>query len=574
MIIEWSDVDYYGPYTGDIGDFQIVMLEHPVPAGEPIVMARYSTTGFSTEDIDSDGITIAAGIVNQYGDDSLNLGASTEITAGGCWAVEGVATAGVPQAHLPDQDSDGVDDWCDQCDNLGQCTIYGAEGLYESGADVPAGATCQTAIPISQINEEFLVDWTTNRARYSPGCWPELWFSYDASTEGELRFNYCPGEAGGNDHRPTDVNISVFTVDAAGNCPQTDQDVTFCQSGLVASCPTYEAPEPLEPMNLFYYKKRDVNSKGVSTSEIAEKNEATAEEERQIFTSSNVVNVASGNRYLIRLSASSGNQGANFASNFLDGTFSVDGPPTALTGGVCCDPHFVGFDDQLYNVQGDHGKFYSLLSDSAAGVEMNAEFTSPGCPGREDKTVIGMFGMSYAGRQIYFHGTGRAELDGELILEENVPFQLTKPEDSASGEFDYVMVSRHPLRDTHRLHIVTRDYKVVLDSKRTRCGTSRVDFAVERVNLHSLERNAVSGLLGDSMMAEAFAERLPETQAAPGSRPELSAAGYERQSLFETQKEARDANPLVGAGLVKAEAEPLRKVSTVSMGDLKHGMRF
>ncbi len=97
-------------------------------------------------------------------------------------------------------------------------------------------------------------------------------------------------------------------------------------------------------------------------------------------------------------------------------------PPIDCGGKVWGDPHFVGADGGKYDVQGEQGKTYNILSDR--GIQVNSQFGSWGKAGatvmKEAGYTIGNDQVKYTGDGfLYINGEKRAAgnyLDGSVVL--------------------------------------------------------------------------------------------------------------------------------------------------------------
>ncbi|OED37129.1 hypothetical protein AB833_24565 [Chromatiales bacterium (ex Bugula neritina AB1)] len=75
------------------------------------------------------------------------------------------------------------------------------------------------------------------------------------------------------------------------------------------------------------------------------------------------------------------------------------------------DPHFVGADGGKYDVQGEAGKTYNILSDQ--GLQFNALFESWGS--KEGATVMSDAGLTVNGNQLHFDKAGTLTVNGEKL---------------------------------------------------------------------------------------------------------------------------------------------------------------
>lgn len=80
------------------------------------------------------------------------------------------------------------------------------------------------------------------------------------------------------------------------------------------------------------------------------------------------------------------------------------------SGDIVGDPHFTGAKDQHYDVQGEAGEVYSLLSDR--GIEVNGKFQAYGSDGA---TTVGEMGVTLNGDRIDIKPGGKLEINGREI---------------------------------------------------------------------------------------------------------------------------------------------------------------
>ncbi|EFO30816.1 pe-pgrs family protein [Roseibium sp. TrichSKD4] len=86
-------------------------------------------------------------------------------------------------------------------------------------------------------------------------------------------------------------------------------------------------------------------------------------------------------------------------------------PIKVENGRIWGDPHFVGADGGKYDVQGQAGKTYNLLSDR--GVQVNGRFDQWGA-NNSGMTVVGAMGITAGGNQITFDKTGKLSINGQV----------------------------------------------------------------------------------------------------------------------------------------------------------------
>jgi hypothetical protein len=81
-------------------------------------------------------------------------------------------------------------------------------------------------------------------------------------------------------------------------------------------------------------------------------------------------------------------------------------------GRVWGDPHFVGADGEKYDVQGEAGKTYNILSDQ--GLQVNARFDQFG-DSSSGETVMGEVGITLGKDQVQFSKDGVLKINGEEV---------------------------------------------------------------------------------------------------------------------------------------------------------------
>lgn len=128
---------------------------------------------------------------------------------------------------------------------------------------------------------------------------------------------------------------------------------------------------------------------------------------------------------------SRGNGNGNYASNWggkgngdagkgdvPEGKGNTPPPPPPIKaehGRIWGDPHFVGAEGGKYDVQGEDGKVYSLLSDK--GVQVNGLFKA----GRnEGTTLVNKLGITLGSDQIEIGVNGALKINGEAKTEDGV----------------------------------------------------------------------------------------------------------------------------------------------------------
>lgn len=166
------------------------------------------------------------------------------------------------------------------------------------------------------------------------------------------------------------------------------------------------------------------------------------------------------------------------------------GEVIAGKGRIWGDPHFIGADGGKYDVQGEAGKTYNLLSDK--GFQMNGRFDAWGSGGA---TVVGEVGINADGDQVTVKGNGDVLVNG-MAVEKGERVEL------ANGGF-----------------VENNGNKVKVES-----GEWKVDFQVQRgfLNMDVSTDNAVAdgvkphGLLGQTFDGDGEARNGDKGRGAQG----------------------------------------------------------
>lgn len=90
----------------------------------------------------------------------------------------------------------------------------------------------------------------------------------------------------------------------------------------------------------------------------------------------------------------------------------VGGAPIAGTARIWGDPHFIGADGDTYDVQGEAGKTYNLLSDK--GFQMNGTFEKYGNDGA---TVVGKVGITAGSNYVQVDKSGNTVVNGQQLAD-------------------------------------------------------------------------------------------------------------------------------------------------------------
>ncbi len=97
-----------------------------------------------------------------------------------------------------------------------------------------------------------------------------------------------------------------------------------------------------------------------------------------------------------------------FEETIVEEEIIVDG------GRVWGDPHFVGAEGGKYDVMGEHGKIYNILSDK--GIQFNAQFAE--YKGQENATIMSNAGLTLGEDQVAYGIDGKLLINGEEMTED------------------------------------------------------------------------------------------------------------------------------------------------------------
>lgn len=128
-----------------------------------------------------------------------------------------------------------------------------------------------------------------------------------------------------------------------------------------------------------------------------------------------VINLPDGTSFTVGQNTTAQNNNAPAGNNQASGgntgnTNTTQPNPIAVNNGsrVWGDPHFVGAEGGKYDVQGQAGKTYNILSDS--GLQLNSTFASHGKSGA---TVMGEMGATMGSDQVHVGKDGSLSINGE-----------------------------------------------------------------------------------------------------------------------------------------------------------------
>ncbi len=144
-------------------------------------------------------------------------------------------------------------------------------------------------------------------------------------------------------------------------------------------------------------------------------------------------------------------------------------------GKIWGDPHFVGADGGKFDLHGEHGKYYNILSD--AGVQVNAKFGNWGTKGA---TIMSEFGVVVDGELIAFNRNGQIYVDGHTT--------------SKDGSY----LDGSAIKKGNTLTVTTDEYDIVMHIKTGSIGTFlNIDFESENVAADGVLPHGIWGQTAD-----------------------------------------------------------------------------
>ncbi|MEZ5840555.1 MAG: hypothetical protein R3D02_09020 [Hyphomicrobiales bacterium] len=211
---------------------------------------------------------------------------------------------------------------------------------------------------------------------------------------------------------------------------------------------------------------------------------------------------------------------------FCDQTVDVeDITPVEVGDGSCIwgDPHFVGAEGGKYDVQGEAGKTYNILSDQ--GVQVNATFQAYGSNGA---TTMGEMGITVGSDQVLIGKNGAVSVNGEAY--------------TADGTYNDGLVTKAGTKIT----VASDEYKMEVNST----SYLNINFSSTNVNADGVMPH---GLWGQSADGDGVARNGDTGAGAQGGGAiedadgNMTAAGdkdavksYEVGGLFDTSFEAHN----------------------------------
>lgn len=212
-----------------------------------------------------------------------------------------------------------------------------------------------------------------------------------------------------------------------------------------------------------------------------------------------------GNDYSIMPISTDGN--SEWQSGWGGHNFVDEGTVISGSGRIWGDPHFIGADGGKYDVQGEAGKIYNLLSDD--GFQMNGRFDDWGGNGA---TVVGEVGINAKGDQITVDGDGNVSVNGEAV---------------GDGETVALTNGGYVTKNGKEITVESGEWKVEFDAK----SSSRGNY----LNMDVSTENAVAdgvkphGLLGQTFDGDGVARNGDKGKGAQGGGAIEELSGLQTQ---------------------------------------------
>ena len=166
------------------------------------------------------------------------------------------------------------------------------------------------------------------------------------------------------------------------------------------------------------------------------------------------------------------------------------------------DPHFVGADGGKFDVQGEAGKTYNLLSDE--GIQVNGKFEGSG----NGITTIGEAGVVLDGHNIKIGKDGSLEIDGE--------------KQEGNGEF----LDGKVTKEGNKVTIKDEEYDITFNQNG---GNIDINFASENVNADGVMPHGLFGQTADG-----------DGEARNGDTGKGTQGGGAIDNMFDNRTEAGD----------------------------------
>lgn len=172
-------------------------------------------------------------------------------------------------------------------------------------------------------------------------------------------------------------------------------------------------------------------------------------------------------------------------------------PVVAGSARIWGDPHFVGQDGGRFDVQGEAGKVYNLLSDQ--GFQMNGRFQHYGEEG-SGKTTVGAVGIVAGGDEVTVKGDGTVSVNGRELQD---------------GDTVRLADGGYVTKDGDKTTVVAGEYKVEFDHKDSRKSGDYLNMTVSTDDANS-DGVLPHGLLGQTFDVDDLARNGDRGQGAQG----------------------------------------------------------
>lgn len=151
------------------------------------------------------------------------------------------------------------------------------------------------------------------------------------------------------------------------------------------------------------------------------------------------------------------------------------------------DPHFVGADGGKYDIHGEPGKIYNILSDQ--GIQVNAKFDNKGA--KDGATYLYETGFTLNGNQVYFDKSGQLEINGQEV-----------------GDGSYL--GGAVVKEGNKLTVTTPEYEIGVDAK-----GNRLDMELSSKNVNA-DGVMPHGLWGQTADGDGIARNGDKGKSAQG----------------------------------------------------------
>jgi hypothetical protein len=188
-----------------------------------------------------------------------------------------------------------------------------------------------------------------------------------------------------------------------------------------------------------------------------------------------------------------------FLTYFLDDLVTAEFFSDLIGGSVHGDPHFVGFHGQRYDVSGEDGEVYNLITQG--NLQFNSRFVA--CPedhaeAGPDCVVNGEFGIKTPTDQVFISRDGLVERNGAAVAEGS----------------DDDMVTVESAGDVIRVTVYTEDYVFTAEAVR---GLELNLVAIEELNDDPENERTPHGLIGHTHIEEEYPDHADSFRYLEGS---------------------------------------------------------